>query len=277
VTAQAVGKGAQEGGSTPLVRQVSKETTNNSPPQRANYAAMASRSLSKTESRNQWNGIRSEIDTTSVSEEMLKSPPVMFTREQNGHAVTIPYPPGVRADALLKVVRDNFKRINQIDILVPGRISFMYLKEEDLNADFQETVKVGNTVLHTVRACYSGGIRLKIKVDYLRFGTQEQRQQALREVFKKYGEIIHFQFHYLKGTEGTKISMGSLEFTLDMPATTSRNIKLPRVAVVMDSNTLFSWGNGSFCYRCGKGDHVKASCPKPFDYILKEDLPIAEP
>ncbi|KAF9197207.1 hypothetical protein BGZ49_002489, partial [Haplosporangium sp. Z 27] len=69
--AKAAAQGAQERGSPPAKKPV------------FNYALMASKGLPKTksESRREWSALRSEIDTTSVREELVPSPLVMFTRE----------------------------------------------------------------------------------------------------------------------------------------------------------------------------------------------------
>ncbi|KAI8595881.1 hypothetical protein EDD21DRAFT_420209 [Dissophora ornata] len=52
---------------------------------------------------------------------------------------------------------------------------------------------------------------------------------------------------------------------------------LPRVAAIKGCNVLFSWSGSNFCYRCGKGDHLKAQCPKPRDYLLHEQAALKEP
>ncbi|KAF9207658.1 hypothetical protein BGZ49_010845 [Haplosporangium sp. Z 27] len=215
-------------------------------------------------------------DTTSVREELVPSPPVMFTRERYGHVIVVPFPGSLRKDLVLKVIRSTLRYFNGVDLNLPSRIALMYHDRAEMEADCQGHLSVGGFELPLVKACYSAGKRLQIKTDYVSFGSIEERQEALRQTFKPFGEIIHFHWHQLKDKSRTVLT-GSLDFVLDLPASTTRDTMIPRVAVVLGSNTLFSWRKSAFCYRCGRDDHTKATCPKPFNYCLKEDLAFSAP
>jgi len=198
----------------------------------------------------------------------------MFTREKHGQVLIIPYPRTSNAQTVVSTVCESFSRFRRIDISYPGRISLSYASKEALEADFKDHVVVGETTHRVFKACHSTGTRLTIKSEYIPDGTVEEIKEALRDLFKTFGNIIHFQFYYIKGTR--HLTHG-IEFILDVPGSSPRDLMIPRVASVFGSNVLFTWASGPFCYRCGRSDHTKVACPKPVEYRLVDDLAVNKP
>ncbi|KAF9534555.1 hypothetical protein EC957_001964, partial [Mortierella hygrophila] len=107
--------------------------------------------------------------------------------------------------------------------------------------------------------------------------TVEERQTALKELFKDKGNIVHFQFMYFANTDGL---MGCMEFILDIPLSSPRDLMLPRVKYLDTEcgyNVMFSWAGNPFCFRCGHSDHIKMECPLPHSYSVANDSAFHEP
>ncbi|KAF8924657.1 hypothetical protein BGZ58_001578 [Dissophora ornata] len=100
------------------------------------------------------------------------------------------------------------------------------------------------------------------------------RHDLLHKLFKDCGKIIHFT---TRCNNKSKLNRAYSRFVLELLPEAPSDFLLPRVAAIKGCNVLFSWSGSNFCYRCGKGDHLKAQCPKPRDYLLHEQAALKEP
>ena len=120
----------------------------------------------------------------------------------------------------------------------------------------------------------STGSRITINAEYIPIGDLQVRHALLQELYKEYGKIIHFSsLCNIK----SKLNRAATRFVLEVRPDASEDMMIPRVAPVKGCNVLFAWSGSNFCYRCGKGDHLKAQCPKPHDYVLHEQAALSEP
>lgn len=235
----------------------------------------ANKNFTKVDAKSHWSKFRSHIVKKTIYDGLKNGEdPIMFTRERSGNVLVIPYPRGTPGDVLLQKCLNTFPSARQINFQQPGRISIMFPSKELLEAEHTNALQVGDISLRVFRAIFSKGTRIKIKVEYLADAPLEARKEALRTLFSPYGTIIAFHFHHYAGS---KTQSGSAEFYLDLPESIPRDAMIPRVASILDSNALFTWGSGSFCYRCGESDHTKINCYKPADYILINDCEVKEP
>ena len=151
-------------------------------------------------------------------------------------------------------------------------VSFPSAEARDKALSAPLTLQKGE--LPVSRVIRSIGTRITISSDYIPIGDIQARHSLLQELFKDFGKIIHFSS--LCNTK-SKLNRAPTRFVLEVRPDAPQDLMIPRVAAVKGCNVLFAWSGSHFCFRCGKGDHLKAQCPKPHNYILHEQAALSEP
>ncbi|KAG0200259.1 hypothetical protein BGX33_011123, partial [Mortierella sp. NVP41] len=201
--------------------------------------------------------------------------PVRFTKLKNEHCLALP-------KSFAEIPHKDL--LSQIAVTFPKMALFIDWEKDDYHIGFKSSedlkealdtpLVVNNYTVPTFPALYSPGHRLQIRADFLGCSSIAERQEELKELFKPFGNIVHFQFFYFTNSDGL---MGSMEFILDIPLSSSRDLMLPRVKYLFGYNAMFSWAGNPFCFRCGSSDHTKVECPRPHSYSIADDLPFDKP
>lgn len=200
--------------------------------------------------------------------------PVRFVRVK-GHYMAIPKTiPEISYQDLLRQLPITFPKMSQFGDMYEEDLCLGFDSAEDLEKALNTQLIVNNYVVPTFKALHSEGQQLRIRAHTMFGLTIAQRQEAIKSLFKTYGNVVHFQFFYMKGTN---CLMPTVEFILDIPMSAPRDLVIPRIKFIGGHNVLFSWAGNPFCFRCGFSDHLKTECPRPLTYNVATDLPFHEP
>ncbi|KAI1314706.1 hypothetical protein EDD11_001875 [Mortierella claussenii] len=195
-------------------------------------------------------------------------------------------------DAIVKA----FPTATAMDPYIPGVVVVAMKTQEEVSAAISgPQIPCSPAPLRAYRTVHSTGSRVKIRVDRINLlQSQEEQIEAINEIFGAYGRIIHMNSHYARGSTNRPFLpiplvsypvivswpfllfvsprsvtiTPSLDFTLEIPKDSPKNILIPRVAQVKGTNTLFHWHGPQYCYRCGEENHIKQDCPKPAEFEL---------
>ncbi|KAG0212457.1 hypothetical protein BGX31_001482, partial [Mortierella sp. GBA43] len=228
-------------------------------PNRVSFADAAKAGLpvtvapTKKQQRAAWSETRTDKEARPWQES--DTPDVIFARPMEGYIVGIKYDKKTQlVNKVVRAVIDTFPKALQLDHYRPGVIFLQFNTEEESALALKTEIPFSPSPLTPKSVVYSTGRRIHIRADHFQIMGVASRTAAIEKLFGPYGKVVHTTFHYWQGSE---ILMPSLEFVLEVPRTAPRDLHLPRVAEIMGSSHLFTWAGSAFCYKCGKGDHVK--------------------
>ncbi|KAF9147951.1 mRNA-capping enzyme subunit beta [Linnemannia schmuckeri] len=160
-----------------------------------------------------------------------------------------------------------------ISVATPGVVLVSFRNSEDLSAAVGSNMDCQPSPLPVLPTVYSCGSRTNIRAEEIPVSTKDCKDFANR-VFGFIGRVLLVNEHYVTGTIP---KLSSFNFILEIPYSTSKDLKIPRVAAVDFINVLFSWSGSRFCYGCGEDSHTKIHCPKPVNFNLALVPALEEP
>ncbi|KAF9579051.1 hypothetical protein BGW38_004859 [Lunasporangiospora selenospora] len=242
------------------------------------FAQAARKSLAqaqapKATARAQWAQVRSSTETKEWLDPGTKYP-VYFSHHKAPYMAAIPY------DKDTHFIGNVIAAVKTID---PAPLGMSYRRPGIIFLCFDSEKKreeaLAKPLLSCIPAplrmfpvCRSRGTRIKIRVDEMTTWDIEERRELLQELFQPYGKILHINAQYMGG-----IMLDSMEFILEVPRDSPKDLRIPRVAALEGSNTMFAWEGTPFCYKCGREDHTKPQCPMPWGFDLQLAPPLETP
>ncbi|KAF9343230.1 hypothetical protein BGX34_007061, partial [Mortierella sp. NVP85] len=190
-----------------------------------------------------------------------------------GFVLAVPYDRKIfLVDKVVKATLSTFPSVTQLDHYRPGVVYIQFKTEEERTRALTMEIPCSPSPLRTKPIVFSTGRRITIRVEHSQISDPGHRAEAIEKLFGAYGKVVHTTYHYWKGTD--EALMPSFDFVLEVPGSTSKDLKLPRVANILGTNHLFSWSGAPFCFKCGKDDHTKQNCPRSANYSLIDDDPV---
>jgi hypothetical protein len=241
---------------------------------RISYAAMARTGLVVTQEQTTQSPTRDEDEPSEyVHEERI--PDVCFARPMLGFVLAVPYDKKrFLVDQVVKATLSTFPGILQLDHYRPGVIYIQFKTEAEKDQALSMEIPCSPYPLVLKSVVYSTGQRINIHTEHMQVSSPDDRTKAVEQVFGEYGEVIQTTI-YWKGSR--KELLPSFDFVLDIPQHTSKDLMLPRVAVILGKNHLFTWSGTPICYKCGEDDHIKKHCRKPRNFNMINAPPVASP
>jgi hypothetical protein len=231
--------------------------------------------VTKKQTRASWGSTRANKEER-VWQQEEDTLDVCFARPMLGHVLAVPYDKKTcLVDQVVKAILTTFPDVTLVDHYLPGVVYVQFETEKERDQALEMVIPFSPLPLPTKPIVFSTGNRVKIRVEHMVAAGPDDRTKLIEETFGAYGKVVHTTYHYWKGSR--RALMPSFEFVLEVPETASKDLEIPRVASLLGTNHLFTWGGSPFCYRCGQGNHTKQNCPKPADFNLTLSPPVALP
>ncbi|ORZ04075.1 hypothetical protein BCR41DRAFT_422931 [Lobosporangium transversale] len=253
-------------GHDPLA-QAGDVVKNNKIKQSLSFAEMARKSLSKKEVQTSWNALRKNAVVRAFSTE-VEEHSVFFTPHHAPTTFAVKYDRKTHlVSDVVEAIRLAFPKAVGLDPVVPGVVVVLVRTQKEVDeAIASPPLPCNPAPVRAYHTVHSTGSRLRIRVDRITLSTPEDRLEYIKNIFGKFGRVIHTKFHYVKGSE--TLLLPSFEFVLELSGDSPRDLLIPRVAQAEGINTLFHWYGPQYCYKCGEENHVKQSCPQPPEFDL---------